>query len=137
MNPCNVQVFGAYDEDCETREDVAVAENKAAESQENGKTATAQQSPLRQGLPESEVRLISANPFSSDLLFSVTASKPHTATLQLFSLTGQAVAERVVKLFEGENKVMLGDLSHLTPGVYGYRVINASGRAVAGKVVKR
>jgi hypothetical protein len=32
---------------------------------------------------------------------------------------------------------MLSALGHLAPGIYGYRVIDASGRAVTGKVVKR
>jgi hypothetical protein len=79
----------------------------------------------------------SPNPFEGDLTITITSPEPQTATLQLFSLTGQITAEQAVKLSTGENRVMLQDLGHLTPGIYGYRVIDANGRAVTGKVVKR
>jgi hypothetical protein len=103
----------------------------------NSSTTATNKSAISNKQKESEVRLVSANPFTSELIFGVMASEPQTATLQLFSLTGQATAEQAVKLFAGENRVILDDLGHLTPGIYGYRVIDASGRAVTGKVVKR
>ena len=81
--------------------------------------------------------LAAPNPFGEDLMLTITSPESQAATIQLFSLTSQTTAEQTAELSAGENRVMLRGLGHLAPGVYGYRVINASGRAVTGKVVKR
>ena len=65
----------------------------------------------------------SPNPFKNMTSFSISANKAGYATIQIFNLKGELVAEtNSHSIYQGENKIEWKVPSHLANGIYFYRL---------------
>ncbi|MNL24137.1 hypothetical protein D3C87_1455600 [compost metagenome] len=74
------------------------------------------------------------NPFNETINTSVTLKEASVATVELFDITGKAMAQTKASLNAGTHSLQLNGLQNITPGVY-FMTTSINGQKTDSKTV--